>query len=186
MDFREKAWRLTADGMRKRDVKLLAESDRANSEALIAAGNLIVPSRRRSVSVTRGSESNSLGTSYVPTLSRELGRTQQLDERISRLYNSTIAKMRAGRVSPAQAVQVIEKEIIPPWQAQYDRLSQLSLHGPPDWVRQPIAEYMRRRLDAWRLLARAAREGSKPLFDEAATAQRDALEVLRASQQTNP
>ena len=77
---------------------------------------------------------------------------------------------------------MIERQIITPWNQQYERLTALPLHGPPDWTRRPVAEFMRRRLAAWRLTVRAARARDPMLMKKAMAAQRDAVEFLRASQ----
>jgi hypothetical protein len=175
MDSRDDAWRMTAEAMRKRDLKLLAESQKQHAAALVAAGSL----RGRRGGVTGGPELK-FGSS---DLNQELRRAQALDEKVTNLYNATIAKARSGAVSPNQAAQLIEDEIISPWQLQYERLQQLPLHGPAAWARTPVAEYMRQRSYAWRLTARAARERSPALFKEAAVAQQHAFARLRAIQE---
>ena len=175
MDSRDNAWRMTAEAMRKRDLKLLAESQKQHAVALVAAGSV----RGRRGGVTAGPELK-FGSS---DLNQELRRAQALDEKVTNLYNATIAKARSGAVSPNQAAQLIEHEIISPWQLQYERLQQLPLHGPAAWVRTPVAEYMRQRSYAWRLTAQAARERSPALFKEAAVAQQDAFARLRAIQE---
>jgi hypothetical protein len=85
-------------------------------------------------------------------------------------------------MSLAEMAALIEKEIIAPWAAQYERLTALDVHGPPDWARQPVAEFMRRRLDAWRLTVRAARERNPSLMRLAEAAHQDAVAFLKASQ----
>jgi hypothetical protein len=90
-------------------------------------------------------------------------------------YNKAMTRARAGQISLPEVADTIEKEIIVPWAAQYERLLSLKLHGPPDWTRKPVAEFMRRRLVAWRLTARAVRERDPLLMKQAVTAQREAL-----------
>jgi hypothetical protein len=114
-----------------------------------------------------------------PALTAELRRAETLEKTSVNLYNSQLAKARAGQISLPALAASIEKEIVVPWDQQYERLRALDLHGPPDWTRKPVAEFMRRRLDAWRLTARAARERNPLLMKEAVAAQQDAIATLR-------
>jgi hypothetical protein len=108
-------------------------------------------------------------------LDGELRRTETLERTSVGNYNKAMTRARAGQISLPEVADTIEKEIIVPWAAQYERLLSLKLHGPPDWTRKPVAEFMRRRLVAWRLTARAVRERDPLLMKQAVTAQREAL-----------
>ena len=152
MAAREKAWTLTADAMRKRDISLLAESQAAHGAAL-ADGN--VPNRpaRRGTRTPRV-PTLTLGSS---ALNQELRNIQKLDDTITQVYTDRVAQLRAGQTSPRELAAIIENRIIAPWTRQYERLMALPLHGPPEWARTPVAEQMLRRLEIWRLRALAAR-----------------------------
>jgi membrane associated rhomboid family serine protease len=182
MDAREQGWALTAEAMRKRDVTLLAKGQAAHASAL---GQLTsrVNMRRGPGQQTESpaAPAITLGTSE---LNEEMRKTQKLDEKSADLYNSMLVKARSGQVSMPDMASTIEAQIIKPWEEQYARLMALPLHGPPAWARQPAADYMRLRLDAWRLNARAIREQNPLLMKQAAAAQRDALAILGETQQS--
>jgi len=173
MDARERGWTLTADALRKRDVTLLQQGQAAHAAAL---RNLPVriSGRRRIMRLPRPSRAGAimLGSS---DLDGELRRTETLERTSVGNYNKAMTRARAGQISLPEVADTIEKEIIVPWAAQYERLLSLKLHGPPDWTRKPVAEFMRRRLVAWRLTARAVRERDPLLMKQAVTAQREAL-----------
>jgi rhomboid protease GluP len=175
MDVRQYAWTLTADAMRKRDVTLLGQGQGAH----VAAIGIRVP---RSTASRRSRTAAGAITFGSSALNGELGRTVSLDDASTRLYDGWIAKARTGQMSLPDIATAVEKQIIVPWSRQYDRLLALPLHGPPDWTRKPLVEFMRRRLDAWRLTARAARGRDPLLMKEAMAAQQDAVAFLRASQ----
>jgi rhomboid protease GluP len=181
MDARDQGWALTAEAMRKRDMTLLAKGQAAHASAL---GQLTsrVSMRRRPGPRTESPAAPpiTLGTSE---LSEEMRKTQKLDEASAKLYNSMLAKAKAGQVSMPDMASAIETQIIKPWEEQYKRLMALPLHGPLDWARQPVAEYMRRRLEAWRLNARAIREQNPSLMKQAVAAQQEALAILEKAQQ---
>ena len=181
MDAREQGWVLTAEAMRKRDMALLAKGQAAHAAALGTLTSKGSQRQRRD----RPTESPPAAAITVGSseLSSELRRTQQLDEKSATLYNGLLAKARAGQVSMPEMASTIETQIIKPWEEQYGRLMALPLHGPPDWSRQPVAEYMRRRLEAWRLNARAMREQNPALMKQAVAAQASALALLRDSQE---
>jgi len=176
MAVREYEWRLTADAMRKRDVTLLSQA-RAARVAALGIRMPGISARRRS---RRSAERITLGSS---ALNQEIRRTQGLDEASMNLYNDAIARARLGKISLPDVAATIEKDIIAPWNQQLGRLLALELHGPPDWTRRPVAEFMRRRLDAWRLTARATRERDPRLMNRAMAAQRDALAILGETQE---
>jgi hypothetical protein len=182
MDARERAWRLTVDAMRQRDLTLLAGSQQAHGEALRWSTRVGAPRRPARAPAPR-SAAIELGSSE---LNVEIRRMQRMDETFTKTYNDRMALVRAGRMSLDELAATIEKEIIAPWDAQYERLMALRVHGPPDWARQPVAEFMRRRLEAWRLTARAQRERNPSLMRQAERAHSDAVAFLKASRKSSP
>ena len=179
MDARDRAWQLTADAVRARDLTLLARSQEAHGEAMRTSVTISVP-RRRAPATAPVSGAITFGSS---ALNGEIRRVQRMDETFTKTFNVRMTRVQAGRMSLAEMAAVIEKEIIAPWAAQYERLTALDVHGPPDWARQPVAEFMRRRLEAWRLSARATRERNPSLMRQAETAHSDAVAFLKESQQ---
>ena len=176
MDARNRAWTLTADAMHTRDVTQLARAQEAHAEAM----GILAPRLRSARARAPGAGAITFGS---PELNTELRRTQRLDETFMRMYHDRMATVRAGQLSLPDMAALIDEEIIAPWTAQYERLTALPVHGPPDWARQPVAEFMRRRLDAWRLTARAQRERNPSLMRTAEGAHGDAVAFLRASRQ---
>ena len=181
MDARDRAWTLTADAMRTRDVALLAKSQEAHGEAMRALGSRIGGPRRapraaRGGAITFGSSE----------LNGELRRAQRLDDTLTRAFNDRMTRVRTGRMSLPELAAALEKDTVPPWAEQYKRVIEFPAHGPADWTRQPVAEFMRRRLEAWRLTARAARERNGLLMRRAEASHADAVAFLQASTQPPP
>jgi rhomboid protease GluP len=176
MGARERGWELMAEAIRKRDVTLFQKSQAAHIGARLrmpgggSGGRRVVR-----VAETPRTAAIAIGS---PALSAELRRAETLEKTSVNLYNSQLAKARAGRISLPELAASIEKEIAVPWEQQYERMRALDLHGPADWTRKPVAEFMRRRLDAWRLTARAARERNPLLMKQAVAAQQDAIATL--------
>jgi rhomboid protease GluP len=180
MDARDQGWTLTAEAMRTRDMTLLARGQAAHASALGQLTSQV--NMRRALAQPTESPAAPAITFGTSELSEEIRKTQTLDEASANLYNSLRAKAKGGQVSMPDMASTIETQIIKPWEEQYKRLMALPLHGPPDWARRPVAEYMRRRLEAWRLNARAIREQNPSLMKQAVAAQESALAMLRESQ----
>lgn len=181
MDARDRAWTLTADGMRTRDVGLLAKAQESHGEAIrTMASGAGVPRRSRNRS------SSGAITFGSPELSGHLRRAVAMDETFTRAFNDRMMRVRAGRLSLPDLAAALEKDTIAPWAAHYTLVTEFPAHGPADWTRQPIAEFMRRRLEAWRLTVRAAREQNGLLMRQSQAAHADAVAFLEASTPPRP
>jgi hypothetical protein len=179
MDARDRAWTLAADGMRTRDVALLVKSQEAHGEAIRSLGGRIGGPRRTSARAPRAG-TITFGSSE---LNGELRRAQRLDDTLTRVFNERMTRVRTGRMSLPELAAALETDTIAPWAEQYKRVIEFPAHGPADWTRQPVAEFMRRRLEAWRLTARAARERDGLLMRRAEAAHADAVAYLQTSTQ---
>jgi rhomboid protease GluP len=86
-----------------------------------------------------------------------------------------------GRLTSAATADVIEKEILPAWQALHQKLAAAEGLPPPQReLVQSIVEYMRVREEAFALLGEGARTGDQGLVQKAMAKYGQADELVRA------
>ncbi len=74
-------------------------------------------------------------------------------------YSSALNRTRAEHLKDEQLAELIEKNVLPPWSAEHDRLAKLKgLPDPSQHLVNVLLQYMQGRQEAWTLLAQGLRQ----------------------------
>jgi membrane associated rhomboid family serine protease len=109
----------------------------------------------------------------------DIDRMRTTDERTAATFRAAATQLALGRTSEKAIIQLIEHEIIPPLQAEQSRLVPTRV-VPADQEALMVAagEYVRLRLESWRLRATAFRKGSLSMLRQAEVKEGAARDVL--------
>jgi rhomboid protease GluP len=127
---------------------------------------------RAALVATCGSLAITAGIFLVPKGPGELGRELEAFERVEvsavKAYNDAVGRMKRREITPEAMADVIEKEMLPPWRVSEKRLEALgTLPGVLEKQRQKVLGYIRKRGEAWALMAKALRANDVALLREA-------------------
>jgi rhomboid protease GluP len=121
-------------------------------------------------------------TPVADDLAGELNKFGETETRLLGLYNTSIREWQASKLNSEQFASVLEKRVLPEWNAERDALGKLS--RLPDRQRQVAAvlgQYMSARADSWALMMRGARANDEALVRQAnerqATAEKFAAQI---------
>ncbi|HEY3744175.1 MAG TPA: rhomboid family intramembrane serine protease [Bryobacteraceae bacterium] len=95
------------------------------------------------------------------------------------IYNDALKKVQAGQMTPAEFDDVIEKKIIPPWNARRESISHLRLAGAQLDFAQKVDRYMSLRSDAWKLIGEGVKNNKEDLVREGNDKQAEALALFK-------
>ena len=122
------------------------------------------------------------GIPVADDLTGELNKFGETETRLLDLYNTSIRKWQASQLNSEQFAAVLEKRVLPEWNAERAALGRLN--RLPDRQRQVAAvlsQYMSARADSWSLLMRGARADDAALVRQAnerqATAEKYAAQI---------
>jgi rhomboid protease GluP len=82
----------------------------------------------------------------------DLSRLIPLDAQNQRIYVDAMRKVQLHQMNVAQFAAVIDKQILPPWNAERESLSKLKLSKQQRVIADQLVEYMSLRADAWSLM----------------------------------
>jgi rhomboid protease GluP len=82
----------------------------------------------------------------------DLSRLIPLDAKNQRIYVDAMRKVQLHQMNVAQFAEVIDKQILPPWNAERESLSKLKLSQQQRVIADQLVEYMSLRADAWSLM----------------------------------
>jgi rhomboid protease GluP len=102
-------------------------------------------------------------------------------------YNADLGRMRAEHLRDEQMADLIEKDVIPGWAAERQKLARLKgLKGPPERVLPVLLAYMDARQQAWALLVQSLRQHDIAGVRLAMQKQREAQQVLLKMKPAKP
>jgi rhomboid protease GluP len=103
------------------------------------------------------------------------------EARVNKRVQELNAEVKAGKLDDAGAAAVIRREILPPVQAQHDRMAGLAgqLRGRPREVATGVVRYLDKRAQAWTLEAEAAETKNAAKQKEADVLFRGADEIAK-------
>jgi membrane associated rhomboid family serine protease len=109
----------------------------------------------------------------------ELERVVTLEDRTATAYQAAVDRFKEGRITAVALARVIDGTIMPQLRAAATRLDSLE-HVPQDqqWVIGDAKEYLRLRIESWRLRATALYKGNMRVLREADQAERASLAVF--------
>lgn len=86
----------------------------------------------------------------------------QLDQRSDNLVKNSVEQIESGRVERFN--ELVEKDLLPPWNAARDRLAKLRFSEAQQPVANAMLEYMRLRAESWSLAVTALRTNDRGLL----------------------
>jgi rhomboid protease GluP len=82
----------------------------------------------------------------------DLSRLIPLDAKNQRIYVDAMRKVQLHQMNVAQFAAVIDKQMLPPWNAERESLSKLKVSKQQRVIADQLVEYMSLRADAWSLM----------------------------------
>jgi Zn-dependent protease with chaperone function len=106
-------------------------------------------------------------TSANPLAANVLQETARTDERLTKAYNRLVEQSRTGNISETHFVETLERDLLPPWRAQRQRLMQLrGLAAEEQRLVNRYNECLALQEESWELLARAVRNHDAEVADQ--------------------
>jgi rhomboid protease GluP len=94
-----------------------------------------------------------------PDVHGELLRFSDMERRVNAIYTQAAEKYDAGKMTPAELVDVLEHEVLPPWEESVRRLEPLEgAAGAPREAIAKVLAYARLRRESWQELIAALRD----------------------------
>jgi Zn-dependent protease with chaperone function len=91
----------------------------------------------------------------------------QVQERSLRAYNGAVRQAQAGTMSDARVVEVVERDVLPPWRAQGQRLARVKgLPAREQRLVEQSEQYFRVQEDSWEVLCLAIRLQNRQLAEQ--------------------
>jgi len=113
----------------------------------------------------------------------DLNRLIPLDARSQRIYAESVRKVQSHQMSAAEFGAVIDKQILPPWNAERENLTKLKVSKQQRVIADQLVEYMALRGESWSLMEKGISATDLGLvrqsFQKQAAAQR-ALQKINA------
>jgi len=103
----------------------------------------------------------------VDDLRGELLRFGPTESKLLKLHTDSVEKVQSGKLSDEDFAQVIEKQILPSWNAEVETLSKLRLSGRMATVAKDVTDYMTMRSEAWSLYAKGAHASDTAILQQA-------------------
>jgi hypothetical protein len=113
----------------------------------------------------------------------DLNRLIALDANNQRLYSEALRNLQSHRTTAADFALVIERKLIPPWNAERENLTRLKLSKQQRAIADQLVNYMSLRSDAWNLMKTAVDNTDPKLARESYRKQAAAESVLRTINQ---
>jgi Zn-dependent protease with chaperone function len=103
------------------------------------------------------------GTRLAPL--QDVSRTE---ERLTQTYNDAVRQGQQRQISDDQFVRVLERDVLPPWRAEIQRLTQLNgLSGEEQRIVDAYRRSLQLQEESWTLLCRAIRQHDRDLVGQA-------------------
>lgn len=120
-----------------------------------------------------------LAAPRVDDIAVEAPRLLSLESRIDKLLNDSIEKDKAGRLRPEEFSKLVETEMLPPWNAERDRLSKLRFSERQRPIASATVEFMGLKAEVWSLAATAVRTNDPDMRQTVAEKERAAEAIAR-------
>jgi rhomboid protease GluP len=173
MDLQAEAWRLIAQYYRTNDLRLVKASRDKNREATVVKARL----DGRAPAVAAKDDGLDAAIAWQAAMQR----MSEADQKANAAYNDGVTRLRANRISAEAFAQIIESQVLP---AAREAAAAVSV-SPPTPAQQDqqrrVADYARLRVEAWELSARAIRENSPALAQQAKEKQAAAAAAVKSA-----
>jgi rhomboid protease GluP len=116
----------------------------------------------------------------------EMTKFDPLETASLKLFNESLESLKADKMTDAQFADVIEKKLLPPWNAERDRLAKLHLTEHQAEFNKMLVSYMSLRGEGWSLMAKGAAANDRALVKNANEKQTQAEAVIAQMKDWKP
>jgi rhomboid protease GluP len=115
----------------------------------------------------------------VDDIAAALVRMAETEKNAQTIFNAALAKLKSRAIDNRQFADILEKQVLPPWDAVQTSLRGLTVTDGRAGMVRKAAEYMALRGEAWRLTANAVRGNDAEMMKKANEKQAAALAVVK-------
>jgi rhomboid protease GluP len=116
----------------------------------------------------------------------ELAKFSPIESASLKLFNDSLDSLKKQSMTAEQFTEAIEKKLLPPWNAERDRLAKLRLQKKQEAFNKLLVQYMTLRSEGWSLMAKAAAANDVALVQSANAKQKQAEEVIKQINSLQP
>lgn len=123
------------------------------------------------------------GASRVPAVDdwkAEIQGLSKVEQKTLALFNDSVKKLNAHEIKAAEFNQIIEKQVLPPWKAERERLSRLKVADDQRSTSAQLVEYMSLRAEGWSLLEKGLQTDDEASIKQAQEKQASAERIVLA------
>jgi rhomboid protease GluP len=108
----------------------------------------------------------------------EMTKFDPIESASLKLFNESLESLKADKMTDAQFAEVINKKLLPPWNAERDHLAKLHLNERQAEFNKMLVSYMTLRGEGWSMMARGAAANDRALVKSANEKQAQAEAVI--------
>jgi rhomboid protease GluP len=121
----------------------------------------------------------------VDDLKPEMDRFSTVETTTVKLYSDALKKVATHQESPQEFAQVVNQQILPPWNAERERILKLRLSPRQRTLADQVAAYMELRADTWSQMAQGVATNDITLVRKASQTQAAADAIVRRMSAAN-
>jgi membrane associated rhomboid family serine protease len=160
MTLRAAAWKTLADGVGSDDVELIKAAE-SEQEAALQSLRTVLPARDIDDQLARLRATRAAASAFSDAVTRMAA----IESRTIDGYNDALRRLRSGRIDGTRFQRIVEGELLPPWNAERQRLQALRVLDDQAAPRRVVVDYMTRRAAAWQLIARGIGSNDRALVE---------------------
>ena len=116
----------------------------------------------------------------------EIAKFEPLETASLKLFNDSLDSLKADKLTVTQFAQVIDKQLLPPWNGQRDHLAKLHLAEHQADFAKLLVQYMSLRGEGWSLMAKGAVANDRAIVKSANEKQAQAEAVIGQMKEWKP
>jgi len=97
-----------------------------------------------------------------------------------KLYNDSLDKIKSDKITAPQFDQIVNQQILPPWNNEKATLQKLRVEGPQKTLVDRLVAYMSLRAEGWSLTAQGIGQNNSALIKQANQKQKEAEAVVKS------
>jgi rhomboid protease GluP len=116
----------------------------------------------------------------VDDVDAELKRLDPVETASLKLFNDSLDQLKADKMDEAHFDDVVQKQLLPPWNAEKAALQKLRVSGDQKALVGRLVEYMSLRAEGWSLIAQGVRTNDSALVKQANQKQKQAEDIVNS------
>lgn len=113
-------------------------------------------------------------------MTAELKHFETVESASIKLFNTSLDSVKAEKMTPDQFDEIVQKQILPPWNAEKAALSKLRLADQQRSLANQFIQYMTLRGDGWAMLGEGFRKDDSNLVQQANDKQKQAEAIVNS------